>query len=366
MVCRLANGYLPAAVLFLSSAAHSQGGAFDDAWKLANLYENEQGDYLKLSGRLQADAATFDASQGDYSDILWRRFRFGIKGQYGATTVGLEANYDLNTDLEDSYGRLTDAYLSWNISEQTRLTVLKQSAGFTLDGRTSSKKLLTPQRNNLTNNLWFTAEYFSGLSLKGKLAPDWSYTAAVFSSDGHDEIGFSDASYFTLFSVAKTLGSNSLWQTGSVTLDYVHNDVHQEGNTRNFSEVLSLSGKFSSGNWHLWSDFSLGQGDMGQSDIGGFSLMPYFQQTEALQWVMRYTWLDSKDDNGLRLGRYENEIVYGLGDRYQEFFGGVNYLINEHKFKLQLGVQYTDMSDHAQDGGEYDGWGLTLALRTYW
>jgi phosphate-selective porin OprO/OprP len=366
MVCRLANLYLPAAVLFLSSGAHSQKSVFKDAWKLADLYENEQGDYLKLSGRLQADAATFDASQGDYNDVRWRRFRFGIKGKYGGTTVGLEANYDLNNDLEDSYGRLTDAYLSWNLREQTRLTVLKQSAGFTLDGRTSSKKLLTPQRNNLTNNLWFPAEYFTGLSVKGRLAPNWSYTAAVFSSDGHDEIGFSDASYFTLFSVGKTLGSSRLWQTGSVTLDYVYNDVHEEGNTRDFSDVLSLSSKFSSGNWHLWSDFTLGQGDMGQSDIWGLSLMPYFQQTETVQWVMRYTWLDSKDDNGLRLGRYENEIVDGRGDRYQEFFAGVNYLFNEHKFKLQLGGQYTEMDDSARDGGEYDGWGLTLALRIYW
>jgi phosphate-selective porin OprO/OprP len=357
---------LPVAVFFLSSVAHPQESAFDDVWKLAGLYENEQGDYLKLSGRLHADAAAFDSSQGDYKEIRWRRFRFGIKGKYGRTTVGLEANYDLNDDLGDSYGRLTDAYLSWNLNGDTKLTVLKHSAGFTLDGRTSSKKLLTPQRNNLTNNLWFTAEYFSGLSVKGRLASDVSYTAAVFSSDGHDEIGFGDASYFTLFSVGKTLGSNSLWQTGSVTLDYVHNDVHEEGNTRDFSDVLSLSSKFSSGDWHLWSDVSLGQGDRGQSDIWGLTLMPYYQQTEALQWVMRYTWMDSDDENGLRLGRYENEIVDGRGDRYQELFGGVNYLFNDHKFKVQLGAQYTEMDDSARDGGKYDGWGLTLALRIYW
>jgi phosphate-selective porin OprO/OprP len=355
-------------VLSLLGSSHvfSEGSAFKDAWNIANLYESDKGDYLKLSGRLHVDAADFDASQGDYNDILWRRFRFGFKGKYGGTTIGLEGNFDLNDDLDHAYGRLTDAYLSWNLNGETKLTVLKHSAGFTLDGSTSSKKLLTPQRNNLTNNLWFTAEYFSGVSVEGKLGSQWSYTGAIFSSDAHDEIGFGNASYFTLVSLGKRLTANKLWQAGEVTLDYVYNDVHEEGNTRDFSQVVSLSSKFSFGAWHLWNDLSLGHGDFGQSDIWGLTLMPYYQQTESLQWVARYTWLDSRDVNGLRLGRYENAIVDGRGDRYQEFFGGMNYLFNEHKFKVQLGAQYTEMDDEARDGGEYDGWGATLALRVYW
>ncbi len=357
---------LAAAVSLFSVGIFSQDSGFENAWSLADLYENERGDYLKLSGRLHADAAAFDASQGDYNELRWRRFRFGFKGKYGATTMGLEGNFDFNDELGDSYGRLTDAYLSWNLAPDTKLIILKHSAGFTLDGHTSSKKLLTPQRNNVTNNLWFTAEYFSGLSIKGKMAQGWSYTAAIFASDGHDEIGFSDARYFTLFSVGKFLGSTGLWQEGELTLDFVYNDVHEEGNTRDFSQVLSLSSKFSVGDWHLWSDLTLGQGGLGQSDIWGLALMPYYQQSDAVQWVMRYTYLDSDDDNGLRLGRYENEIVKGRGNRYHEYYGGVNYLFHSHKFKLQLGAQYTDMADSARDGGAYEGWGATLALRVYW
>jgi len=358
--------FLFVALFLASSATYSQDSSFKDAWKYADLYENKEGDYLKLSGRLQADAAAFDASQGDYNDIRWRRFRFGFKGKYAGTYVALEANFDLNDDLGDSYGRLTDASLGWDLAGDTKLTVLKHSAGFTLDGKTSSKKLLTPQRNNLSNNLWFTAEYFTGASLKGKMGSDWSYNAGIFSSDGSNGISISEASYFTLLSIGKNTGATRLWQEGEFRIDYVYNDVHEDGNTRDFGHVASFSGKFSSGNWHLWGDVALGQGERGQSDIWGLALMPFYQPSESIQWVMRYTYLDSDDENGLRLGRYENEIVKGRGDRYHEYYGGVNYLLNGHKFKIHLGAQYTDMADGASDGGEYDGWGVTLALRTYW
>ncbi len=79
-----------------------------------------------------------------------------------------------------------------------------------------------------------------------------------------------------------------------------------------------------------------------------------------------HIWLDSEDVNGLRLGRYENEVVNDRGDRYQELYAGMNCLFNDHKFKLQLGAQYTQVNGSARDEGEYDGWGVTMALRIYW
>jgi len=76
--------------------------------------------------------------------------------------------------------------------------------------------------------------------------------------------------------------------------------------------------------------------------------------------------MKSSDENGVRLGRYENKVVGDRGDQYQELFGGVNYYLNDHKLKLQAGVQYAKMDDKANDGGAYDGWGVTVALRSYW
>lgn len=360
--------------IFLSFSVYAQSiktesspnKSINDTWQLADLYKNNQGDYVKLSGRLQLDSAWVDSKQGDFDDTLWRRFRFGFAGNVGEVKLDLEADINLNDSLNDAYNRLTDANISWRLNKNTELKFLKQSAGFTLDGKTSSKKLLTPERNNLTNNLWFTSEYFTGVSVKGKLANNWRYKTGVFSSDDSDEISISDASYFTLLSTSTELSNNNLWNKAEISFDYVFNDTHEDGDTRDFSQVISLTSKFKQGHWGLDNDLSWGKGDLGQSDIFGLVIMPSLKQSENLQWVARYTYINSSDDNGVRLGRYEKNVVGDLGDQYQEFFGGLNYYINSHKLKLQAGGLYAKMSDKADDGGEYKGWGLTLALRSYW
>ena len=349
--------------------------SFEDAWDFAELYKNDQGDYFSLSGRLQLDAAWVESDQGDYADTAWRRFRFGFKGKQGEFKYALEADINLNNSPEDMYNRLTDANVSWSLDKTTELKFLKQSAGFTMDGKTSSKKLLTPQRNNLTNNLWFTAEYFTGVSVKSKLSDDWSYKTGIFSSDDSDEISISDASYFAMLSTSKKLGKNSLWDKGEVSFDYVYNDTHEDGNTRDFSQVISTSSKFSANDWGLHSDISWGKGDLGQSDVFGVVVMPTYQQSEKIQWVARYTYLSSSEDNGVRLGRYDSKVVDEFGEssvdgergnKYQEIYGGVNWFLNDHKLKLQAGLQYAKMDDNANDGGAYDGWSFTLAMRSYW
>lgn len=339
---------------------------YEKLWQKANVYQSSQGDYLSLSGRLQIDSAWFDSSQGNYHDISWRRFRFGFKGQYQNFTAALEADINLNNALDDGYNRLTDANISYKVNNNLTLKFLKQSAGFTLDGRTSSKKLLTPQRSNLTNNIWFTDEYFSGVSAKGNVSSSLYYHAGIFSSDNSDEIGFSEAGYFSVLSVTKSLNKTTWWDDGDINIDYVYNDVQQDGGTANLSSIYSLSGHINLRNWQLAHDFSYARGELGQSDLWGIVLMPSYQSSELLQWVFRYTYLTSKAHNGVKLGRYENKIVTDKGDEYQELYAGVNWLFYQHKLKLQLGIQYADMQDKAYDGGEYQGWGVTLALRSHW
>jgi phosphate-selective porin OprO/OprP len=95
-------------------------------------------------------------------------------------------------------------------------------------------------------------------------------------------------------------------------------------------------------------------------------IMPYYNFTAKLQAVARYTYLESSDDNGVRFARYENQVVAGRGDQYQEFYAGLNYYIYKHKLKVQTGVQYADMRDQAGDGGAYSGWAWTTGLRISW
>lgn len=357
---------LSVGLIFYSNLSIAENSSFDQLWQQANLYENSQGDYLALSGRLHIDSAWFDSKKDKYNDLSWRRFRFGLKSQLNNFTGALEADLDFNNDIGDWYNRLTDANFAYKPNKDLTFTFLKHSTGFTLDGRTSSKKLLTPQRNNLTNNLWFTAEYFSGFSAKGKFSDTLSYNTGVFSSDNSDEIGFTGASYFSLFSLSKLLKNNNYWDNAQFNFDYIYNDAHINGNTASISSLYSFSGLIVKNNWGLSHDISYAQGALEQSNMWGFIFMPHYQQTELIQWVFRYTYLASADNNGLTLGRYENKIELGKGDKYQELYAGMNLFLYQHKLKLQLGLQFADMQDKANDGGEYQGWGLTFALRSYW
>jgi phosphate-selective porin OprO/OprP len=99
--------------------------SIDDTWNFAHLYDNKQGNYLKLSGRLQLDSAWVDSEQGDFNDTAWRRFCFGFKAQYGEFKVALAADINLNDSLDDAYNRLTNANLSWVLDKDTELKLIK-------------------------------------------------------------------------------------------------------------------------------------------------------------------------------------------------------------------------------------------------
>ena len=351
-------------------ALAEEESGYDRFWRHATLYENADEGLVRsvaLSGRLQAEGAYFDADQGDFDDSSWRRFRFGFKAGFAGDWVAqLEGDFDLNESFGDWYTRLTDAYVGWQPDESRDLRILKHSAGFTLDGATSSKKLLTLQRNNLTNNLWFTAEYFTGISLAGTVDKRWSYKAGLFSTDGDEEFSSFDASYFTLTSLGYDWAQDTGMDKAVVRIDYVHNDKDSDNNTRDFSNVVSLTSQWEKGSWGLWTDLSAGDGYFEQSDVWGISLMPFYNSSELIQWVARYTYIESDGHNGVRLGRYHGEVTVGRGDEYQEIYGGLNVFFYGHKLKWQTGLEYATMDDTAGDGGKHDGWGISTGLRIYW
>ena len=219
-VLRMVAYLLTLSGLFLAILQAAENSSFDRMWNYSTLYENNDSDFLKkfsLSGRLHADGVLVDAEQGDFNDILWRRFRFGVVSEFADNLrFHLEADFD-NLELnKERYERLTDAYIFWQINESTEVKILKQSAGFTLDGSTSSKKLLTLERNNLTRNLWFSEEYFTGITLKRNFNDKYSYKVGLFSSDDSSEIGIKDASYFLLTSLNYRLDIGSIFDEANI------------------------------------------------------------------------------------------------------------------------------------------------------
>ncbi len=358
------------ACLLVVSGHSPADDRYDAIWSHATLYDKPTNPVIQgfeLSGRAQAEWAYFDADQGDFDDSLWRRFRFGFKAEVARDwVIHVEGDFDFNEKIESSYEHLTDAYILWMPSERWNVKALKQSAGFTLDGFTSSKYLLTPERNNLTNNLWFKAEYFTGATVTGDCAEGWTCKADLFSSEGSPEISTLDAGYFTLLSAAHDLGPRFGQESLLLQGFYVHNDEDPDANTPKFSDVVSLTAQWANGPWGLWADLAGARGYDEQSDTIGFVALPFYYLTPKQQLVFRYTWIKSEDDNGVRFGRYENEIVSGRGDEYREAFAGFNWFFYGHKLKWQTGLQYTEMDDNDLGDGDYQGWGITTGLRISW
>jgi phosphate-selective porin OprO/OprP len=129
---------------------------------------------------------------------------------------------------------------------------------------------------------------------------------------------------------------------------------------------LDLNLKLEAGRWGVRTDLSAASGYLGQSDLWGFMAMPFINITDKLQFVSRYTVLDSRRPNGVLLGTYENRVVGGRGDLYNELYLGANYYFYSHKLKLQSGLQFADMNDSANDGGEYSGVSWTTGIRVGW
>ncbi|MEA2115872.1 MAG: porin [Thermodesulfobacteriota bacterium] len=371
----LASTYLPAT----AQAEGKERSGFDKAWSYMTLYENKESSIIQkfsIVGRIQLDSVWVDpdtvwidpedvagSETEKYNDVSWRRARLGFKAKmFNDWTAHIEADWKLNEPIDQWYNKLTDAYLAWQPTKELKIKALKQSAGFTLDGATSSKRLLTMERNNLTNNLWFTKEYFTGILASGKFAGNGSYKGSFFSSGGDPGWDFDSASWFTFWSVGYKLGNTKL------ALDYVYQDEDENANTRDFEQVFSLHGQWQNGPWGIRGDLSGGKGfeDLGQSDVWGLYIMPSYDITEHTQVVLAYTYVASDEDNGVRLPRYEDKAVGGRGNNYNEYYAGFNVFFYGHKFKWQTGLSWADMDDDADDGGEYEGWNLTTGLRVYW
>jgi phosphate-selective porin OprO/OprP len=275
---------------------------------------------------------------------------------------------ELNPQEHDPfYLRLTDAYVSWQKHPKAIVTVGKQSVPFTQEGATSSRELVTIDRSNLANNIWFTQEYMPGISVSGRAAP-WSYRAGVYSAGAMNrEFGRFTGDAFTLAVVGYDFGKKLNVREATLTGNYLyqHPDVDNTF-TKRWEHVMSTHFKLEQPRWGFRGDVSKTIGYLGQRNILGVMAMPIFNATPKLQFVGRYTWLDSDGINGLSLATYENNVVTGRGDRYTEGYVGANYYFYGHRLKLQTGIQFADMDDRANDGGAYHGTSWTTGLRIGW
>jgi phosphate-selective porin OprO/OprP len=344
---------------------------YDRIWNsFTQWYKDENNPVIQqvlFTGRFQHDFVMLDADQGDHDETNVRRVRLGPRITFLEDYL-FHAEVELNPQERDPfYMRFTDLYVQWSRSSKLAVTVGKQSIPFTQEGATSSKDLLTIDRSNVANNIWFSQEYMPGVSATGRVAP-WVYRAGVYSSGAANrELGEFSGDYFTLgvlgYDFARSLGVKEALLTGNYL--YQHPDADNTF-TQRLGHIGSLHFRLEAEQWGVRSDVSTADGYLGQSDLWALMAMPFVNVTDKLQVVTRYTLIESDDPNGIRLATYENRVVSGRGDEYSELYLGANYFLYGHKLKIQSGVQWADMNDGANDGGAYSGASWTTGLRIGW
>ncbi len=359
-------------LLATTATAQQTESGYDQFWSLASLYSGREGSGVQsvaLSGRLQFDQAILDSGDEDHDEFNLRRLRMGVKVEFLHNfTFQTEAEFDPQ-DGNPFYRRLTDTYVAWSPNAALELTVGKHGVAFTMDGQTSSKELLAIDRSNLTNNIWFTEEYVPGISVSGE-KNGLIYNVGYFSS-GEKNRGFGqfNGNMFVLATIGHDFADSLGVNEALLRFNFVDNEAGSKNSfTRPLEQIGSLNFSLDAGSWGLRSDLSVAQGYLDQSDLKGFMLMPYLNLNDRLQLVVRYTFVDSDDNNGVRFARYEREIAGAgsRGNKYTEGYAGLNYYFYGHKLKLQTGLQYAQMQDRAADGGAYTGWSWTTGLRLSW
>ncbi|MCF7816693.1 MAG: OprO/OprP family phosphate-selective porin [Kiritimatiellales bacterium] len=378
----IATGLAASVLTAFAADTTAEPSVYDKIWSNTELVNNKDATVLqKLSivGRLQGDTVYFNSEDsGEFQDDVWRRFRMGGKAKLFNDFL-IHAEMDLNLNKADSgswdefYVRLTDAYLGWEPSKAVDLKLGKQSAPFTLDGGTSSTKLYTPERSIVANNLWFSTEYFTGVGASGK-AEEWDWRAGGYSASGEAEFGHFESGYFGLLS-----GGHKVGKDGSLRLDYVYNNPDYTGvqkdssyivGSRKLKHIASLVYKQKvSEKFEIWSDLSGATGINTQGNLFGIEIMPMYNISKTLQLVAQYagvTDLEGNSDVIMSTYAQKNAGKKGTVETSHNMLLGFNWFLYGHKLKWQNAVEYNYGQNMANSGKDYNGFGLTSALRVSW
>lgn len=343
--------------------------ALDDLWDRTVLIQNDPGDplgSLVLTGRLHYDYVHLEADAGD--EELWgfRRARTGLRARlYEQWELNGEVEWDLN-DADPLYASLTNVYLAWRPAAGWTFRAGKQAAFFTMEGSTSSNELLTMERSNLANNLWFPTLFIPGVTAE-YAKDEHRFTAGLFSGgSASPEFGDFDGSVFGLFTAGRDFAEALDATEAILALHWVVQDPDQKNTfTRPHEQVASINFRYEKDRWGWRGDLSRSLGSFDQADLTGVVLMPYLNLNEQWQVVARATFLESDGADGIRLARYENRLSTERGDSFEDFYVGVNRYFKGHQLKWQSGLSHTRLRD-SYGGAGYDGWGCSSGIRISW
>ena len=356
----------------VQSPVAAEESIYQQLWSLPTLYKDPSNPWIekiRLIGRVHENWADEQTSKGHWEGFETRRLRAGLEVKFldGFELKGEYRFIPSNSPIPAKSG-LTDANISWSIDPAFRITVGKQLPRFTTEGLISSNELLTVERSNVANTFWIGEDnYSTGVSISG-VKGAWQYYAGVFSGDLESEFSKFNAGYYYVAGLGYDFASKLKVDRAVVRFDYVYNDG-DPGNlaAKAFGNIVDLDWEFKQDRFGLNGTIIRGSGLGKQSDVWGFVLIPTFAITQKLEFVARYTFLDSSGAGGIKAERRYENVVPGItgarGDRYQAVYAGLNYYIYGHKLKFQTGVEYSNMEDSSHKGGAFDAWSFQSGIR---
>ena len=191
--------------------------------------------------------------------------------------------------------------MQWSQSGRLALTVGKQGVPFTQEGATSSRELLTIDRSNLANNIWFGQEYHAWRpACRGRLRHGTTGWASTPLARPRGSFRQFNGGVFTLgvlgYDFAKKIGVRQALLTGN----YLYQQPDADNTfTRRFEHITSIHFRFEEPKWGVRTDVSRAIGYLGQSNLWSFMALPTINATEKLQFVAGYTLVRSDDPKGV-------------------------------------------------------------------
>ena len=366
---------------------------YDDLWSHAVLYQSKDNPILQefaLQGRLQVQYAVGSSDQGNFTsgnlqdlgvetwgNVDLRRCYMGFKSTL-FHDFNLQGQAIVNPDWGPVYGGIFDLYALWGVSDQLQIYTGKVTVKFTREFEISSREIVTLERSLLVNQL--APGQLTGAWANGKkIAGFWNYELGIFGSDIQEELTEFQGGAILLAKIGYDFAEASGWDRALVGLHGMHSTDPGDAGAKPYENSFALTGDLKKGRWAATADlvYANGRNDFTGNpvpNVWGLSLIPTYDITEKLQLVARYQFACSDGDNGLSLQkRYERTAPDFIGssgatvsgNQYQAFYLGVNYYFYGQKLKLMSGLEYAEMEDNANDGGEYDGWTWTSGLRMY-
>jgi len=133
-------------------------------------YKNDDGDYVKLGGRIQLQYHNVNPDGGSSSDSLFfRRFRPYIEGSTHANWKG-KFQWDMGKAGDNNEVAVKDAYMQYTGFDNIKVTVGNAKSTFSREALTSSKKQQLVERTFVGDHNYGSLDRTTGVHVTGHTA----------------------------------------------------------------------------------------------------------------------------------------------------------------------------------------------------